>query len=90
MKRLTVIIAPAVEDQITAHVFRIAADSVDNALAWEDRIRTAIDNIGDAPGLAIDEAGWGNVLRAGGEGFGGGDIACTLRRLGWARLRLLR
>lgn len=55
MKRLTVIIAPAVERQIDAQAFLIAADSVDNALAWENRLRTALYNIGDAPGLAIDE-----------------------------------
>jgi plasmid stabilization system protein ParE len=56
MKRLAVVIAPVVGEQITAQVLRIAEDSIDNALAWEGRLRTAILAIGDAPGHAIDEA----------------------------------
>ena len=53
---MTVIIAPVVQEQITAQMLHIAADSVDNALAWEDRLRGAIGKIGDVPGFAVDEA----------------------------------
>ena len=55
MKRLKVIIAPVVQRQIEAQVLYIAKDSIDNALAWEDRLRIAIENIGTVPGHAIDE-----------------------------------
>jgi plasmid stabilization system protein ParE len=36
-------------------VLYIADDSIDNALAWEVRLRAAINGIGDLPGHAIDE-----------------------------------
>ena len=55
MKRLKVIIPPRVQEQITVQVLRIAEDSIDNALAWEDRIGSAIEGIGDVPGNAVDE-----------------------------------
>jgi plasmid stabilization system protein ParE len=56
VKRLTVFIAPTAEDQIIAQVLHIAADSIDNALAWEQRLRRALENIGDVPsGHPIDE-----------------------------------
>ncbi len=55
MKRLTIIIAPNVQEQITDQVLHIAQDSIDNALAWEDRLRVAIEGIGEMPGYAIDE-----------------------------------
>lgn len=57
MRRARVILAPIVERQIDAQVLYIAQDSVDNALAWEDRLRAAVMKIGDAPrGYAVDEA----------------------------------
>jgi plasmid stabilization system protein ParE len=55
VKRLTVVIAPVVQDQITAQVLHIAAHSVDNALAWEERLRAAIERIGQVPGSAVDQ-----------------------------------
>lgn len=55
MKRLAVVLAPSVQDQITAQMLHIAADSVDNALAWEDCLSLAIDQLGDVPGHAVDE-----------------------------------
>lgn len=33
----------------------IAQDSIDNALAWEDRLRAAVNAIGRIPGQTIDE-----------------------------------
>jgi plasmid stabilization system protein ParE len=61
VKRLTVLIPPIVQEQIRAQVFYIAQDSIDNALAWEDRLRAAIDAIGKAPGHAIDEDASGRL-----------------------------
>jgi plasmid stabilization system protein ParE len=55
VRRLKVIIAPRVEEQITIQVLRIAQDSIDNALAWEDRLRAAVERIGEVPGNAVDE-----------------------------------
>ena len=55
MKRMRVIIAPSVEGRITAQVLYIAEDSIDNALAWEERLRASILAIGEAPGHAVDE-----------------------------------
>jgi plasmid stabilization system protein ParE len=40
---------------IAAQVLHIAADSVDNALAWESRLDTAIFNLSDTHGHAVDE-----------------------------------
>lgn len=57
MKKYRVIIPPIVQDQIWQHVLYIARDSIDNALAWEDRLRAEIRRIGSLPaGYAIDEA----------------------------------
>ena len=55
MRRLTVVVAPGVQNQITAQVLHLAADSIDRALAWEDRLRKAIARVGDVPGYAVDE-----------------------------------
>lgn len=55
MKRYRVILPPTVKQQITAQVLYIAQDSVDHALAWEARLRVAIEAIGDMPGHAEDE-----------------------------------
>ena len=56
MKQFRVIIPPVVQEQIRAEVLYIAADSVDVALAWEDRLRSAINAIGDLPGShAVDQ-----------------------------------
>jgi plasmid stabilization system protein ParE len=63
VKRLEVEISPHVEQQILEHVLYIARDSIDYAIAWERRLRAAIDAIGDLPGHAIDEVA---SLRAGG------------------------
>jgi plasmid stabilization system protein ParE len=56
MKRLRVIIPPTVQDQITEQVLYIASDSIDNALAWEQNLRKAIEKIGETHGHAVDEA----------------------------------
>lgn len=56
MKKYRVIISPDVEEQIRAQVLYIARDSIDNALAWEDRLRAQILRLGSLPtGFAIDE-----------------------------------
>lgn len=57
MKNYRLIIPPIVQDQIWQQVLYIARDSIDNALAWEDRLRTEIRQIGSLPtGYAIDQA----------------------------------
>ena len=55
MKQLAVIIAPIVQYQIDQQVLYIAQDSIDNALAWENRVREAIEDIGKISGHAIDQ-----------------------------------
>lgn len=56
MKRFTVNTPPVVENLITEQVLYIAEDSIDNALAWEGRLRIAIKAIGDlAQGHAVDQ-----------------------------------
>ncbi len=55
MKRLTVIIPPSVWDQIDQQVLHIAGDSINRALAWETRLRAAIENLGDVFGHATDQ-----------------------------------
>jgi plasmid stabilization system protein ParE len=55
VKRFAVQIPPVVQAQITAQVLYIAEDSIDTALAWESRLRNAIESIGESPGHAIDE-----------------------------------
>lgn len=55
--RYRVVIPPVVEEQIRAQLLYIAEDSIDHALAWEDRLRNAIQSIGRLPGgHAVDEA----------------------------------
>lgn len=56
MKRYRVIIPPTVQDQISEQTLHIAADSINNALAWEQRLRDAIERIGRTTGYAVDEA----------------------------------
>lgn len=57
MKRYGVVIPPIVQEQIRAQVLHIAQDSIDNALAWEDRLRSAIQSLGRLPGRhPVDEA----------------------------------
>ncbi len=57
MKRYRAIIAPIVQEQIRAQVLYIARDSIDHALAWEDRLRAAIKAMSGLPfGYAVDEA----------------------------------
>jgi len=56
MKRLKVVIPPSVQEQIRDQLLYIAEDSIDNALAWEDRLRASINGIGNMHGHAIDEA----------------------------------
>lgn len=53
--RYAVIVPPDVKRQIRAQVLYIARDSIDNALAWEDRVRDAMSALGDFHGHAIDE-----------------------------------
>lgn len=55
MNRFTLIVAPKVQEEITAQVLRIAADSVENAFKWEGRLRSAIEGVGDMPGYSVDE-----------------------------------
>ena len=57
MKRYRVIIPLVVQEKIREQVLYIAQDSINNALAWEDRLRKAMQAIGELPGAhAIDEA----------------------------------
>jgi plasmid stabilization system protein ParE len=51
---MRVIIPDAVQDQITAQVMHIAADSIDNALAWEHRVDPAILGLAEFAGYAVD------------------------------------
>lgn len=55
MKRFSVHIPHDVQEQITVQTLHIAQDSVDHALAWEQRLSEAIQDIGNMPGFAIDE-----------------------------------
>jgi len=55
VKRHQLTLAPMVIDHIRAQVFHIAEDSIDPALAWEDRLLTAIKNLADFSGYAVDE-----------------------------------
>lgn len=61
MNRLPVIVPAEVKEQIRAQILYIAQDSVDNALAWEDRVRAALSALGDAHGHAVDEDASGRV-----------------------------
>lgn len=55
MNQWSVTVAPSVWDLITAQVLYIANDSVDNALAWETRLDTAIFKLAEMHGHAVDE-----------------------------------
>ena len=55
MKRRLVRIVPFAEEEILRQVLYIAQDSIDNALAWEGRLRAAIKSLGEFHGHAIDE-----------------------------------
>lgn len=55
MKRRPVQISPFVEEEILRQVLNIAQDSIDNALAWEDRLRAAMNGLGDFQGHAVDD-----------------------------------
>lgn len=61
--RCRVIYAPIVRTQIEEQVLFIARDSIDNALAWEDRLREAIDGLGAFHGYAVDEDASGRLGR---------------------------
>ncbi len=43
------------KNQVLDQVLYIAEDSLGNALAWEARLRDAMNVIGDAPNHAVDE-----------------------------------
>lgn len=56
MKRYQIHIPSDVERAIVAQVMYIAEDSIDRALAWEDRLRDAIREIGIFPRkFVVDE-----------------------------------
>jgi len=55
VRRLKVSVSEDVKLQIREHVLYIAEDSIDNALAWEDRVRAPINHPGDMAGHGIDE-----------------------------------
>ncbi|HZZ44678.1 MAG TPA: hypothetical protein VFE58_17210 [Tepidisphaeraceae bacterium] len=56
MKRYRVIVAPIVLEQIRDQMLYIAQDSINNALAWEDRLRAEMKSIGGlGSGHVIDE-----------------------------------
>lgn len=56
MKRHQIYIPSDIERLILAQVLHIAEDSIDRALAWEDRLRSAIRDLGILPGkCAVDE-----------------------------------
>jgi plasmid stabilization system protein ParE len=55
VKRLKVSLSDDVKMQIREQVLYIASDSVDNALAWEDRLRAAINGLAAFSGHPIDE-----------------------------------
>ncbi|MBC7783749.1 MAG: type II toxin-antitoxin system RelE/ParE family toxin [Burkholderiales bacterium] len=50
MKPYPVRIPLLVQSQIRDQILFIAKDSIDNALAWEERLRKAIEEIGAMPG----------------------------------------
>lgn len=55
MKQFKVVVPDDVWDQISEQVLYIAQDSVDRALAWEVRLRAAIESLGFVHGYARDE-----------------------------------
>jgi plasmid stabilization system protein ParE len=56
VKRLRVFISAAVYGQIEEIVNYIALDSVDNAVAWQERLLFALNALSEKHGHAIDEA----------------------------------
>ena len=54
MKSRTVVIPQDVQQQIDEQVIFIAHDSIDNALAWEDRVLAAVKNLAQFHGHATD------------------------------------
>lgn len=54
VKRLQVQITDATLAKIREQLHFIARDSIENALAWKDRLLTAIEGLGDLHGHAID------------------------------------
>jgi plasmid stabilization system protein ParE len=55
VKRYAILIPGNVQEQIAAQVLHIAQDSIDNALAWEDRLHKAMQVFNHMPGFAVDE-----------------------------------
>jgi plasmid stabilization system protein ParE len=55
VNRLNVQITDVTLGKIRDQVQFIARDSIENALAWEDRLLEAIESLGDFHGHAIDE-----------------------------------
>ena len=55
MKRYRLVVAPIVHEQIREQVLFIAQHSIENALAWEDRLEQAIKGLTSVTGDAIDE-----------------------------------
>jgi len=53
--RLQVQVTEAANSQILDQVLYIAADSISNALAWEARLRAALERLSDFHGHVIDE-----------------------------------
>jgi plasmid stabilization system protein ParE len=50
MKSYSVVIPPRVKAEIHEQILYIARDSIDNALAWEDRLEAAILSLRRLPG----------------------------------------
>lgn len=55
MKQLSVRLAEGVKEQIDAQMLHIARDSIDRALAWDDRLQVAIAKLAETHGYAVDE-----------------------------------
>lgn len=55
MSSYRVVIPTIVQEQITEQLLHIAEDSVQNALAWEDRLRAAVESLSNTHGFAVDE-----------------------------------
>jgi plasmid stabilization system protein ParE len=55
MRSRAVEIVGPVEGQVRDQFLYIAENSVDNALAWEERLRTTMAGLGEFAGDAIDE-----------------------------------
>ena len=55
MKKRRVMIVPLVREQIREQVEYIAGDSLDNALAWEKRLRGFILGLGSTGGIHAED-----------------------------------